>query len=245
MKSIDLTFYFMDNIPINTINDLERSLGHPIKIAIMEDHEMFREGMKLLLSSIPSIEVVGTFSNREDLISFLKKALPDILLMDIKLKEDSGIALTEFLVDQFPDLKVVALSMYDDPNIILKMIAAGASGYLLKNVTKEELKDAIVKVIKGQEYYCNEVAMQVLQKIAQADRRTSYAGFQRNGFTHRELQVIELVCDGKTNKEISDILNLSNRTIETHRFRIMKKMGVNTTPDLVKYAIRHELYKLS
>lgn len=235
----------MSTTHVKSLSELEMRMGRKIRLGIVEDHEMFREGMQLLLSSISSIEMIGSFSTSDDLKKYLIHKQPDLLLMDIKLNEESGIDLTEFVTKQYPEVKVIALSMYDTPNIILKMISSGASGYLLKNVSKDELKEAITKVMQGQEYYCSEAAMQVMQKVAHTDRNVSVPGLDLKGFTLRELQVIKLVCDGKTNKEISDNLNISTRTVETHRLRIMKKMGVNSSTELVKYAIRHELYNMS
>ena len=233
----------MNDLIITRLSDLEIRLGRKIKILIIEDHEMFREGLRLLISSISSLQVIADFDNSADLFEFLKTQQPDVILMDIKLKQESGIEITEKLRILYPQIQVVALSMYDEPNIIMKMISSGAKGYLLKNTTKEEVKQAILNVMQGQDYYSKEAATTVMQKIAKKPIH-GLSNLDFKGFSLREVQIIKLLCDGKSNKEIAHVLSLSTRTVETHRLRIMKKMNVDTLAELIKYAVKNGFYEI-
>lgn len=233
----------MNGLIFNKLSELESRLGRKIKIIIVEDHEMFREGLRLLLNTISSVQVIADFDNSADLFAFIKTQQPDVILMDIKLKQESGIEITEKLRILYPQIQVIALSMYDDPNIIMKMISGGARGYLLKNTTKDELKQAILNAMQGQDYYSIEAATTVMQKIAKKPLN-GFNGFDLKGFSLREVQIIKLLCEGKPNKEIAHILYLSTRTVETHRLRIMKKMNVVSLAELVKFAIKNGLYEI-
>ncbi|MBE2245747.1 MAG: response regulator transcription factor [Candidatus Competibacteraceae bacterium] len=230
---------------LRKLNEMEMLLRRKIRIVLVEDHEMFREGLQLLLSSISSIETTGSFSNGDELKKFLKtETEPDVILMDIKLKDESGIDLTSYLKREYTKIRVIALSMFDNPNIILKMISSGACGYLMKNVSKEELKTAITNVIQGEEYYCKEAAHQVMQHMAKKEKQTMSGDLNLRGFTLREIQIIRMICDGKSNKEIAESLYISSRTVESHRMRIMRKMEVSSSAELVKFAIRNDMYQV-
>lgn len=207
---------------------------------VVDDHEMFREGLAILLSQIPSFHLCGTASNGRDFKRLLKKEQPDVVLMDVKLPEQDGIELTEYVKQHYPHIRILALSMTDDSSTILRMLSAGASGYVLKNASKNDLKEAISVVLNGDEYYSPEAAFQVINKISRREKQ-HVAGVELGGFTLREVQIIRLICGGKTNAEISDLLHLSVRTIEKHRFNIMKKMNVKSSAELAVYAMKHDL----
>lgn len=233
----------MNNLLFTRLADIESRLGRKIRIMIVEDHELFREGLVYLLNTISSVQVLCDVDNSEDLYKQIKIQEPDVILMDIKLKNESGIDITEKIRKQYPHIRIIALTMHDDPSIIMKIISAGACGYILKNTSKEELKQAILNVMQGEEYYCKEAAMQVLQKIARKPIK-GFMDMDLKGFTVREVQIIRLICEGKSSKEIADKLFLSSRTVETHRLRIMKKMNVNSVAEMVKFAIKNGFYEL-
>jgi DNA-binding NarL/FixJ family response regulator len=211
-----------------------------IKIIVVDDHEMFREGLGILLSTVTEFELIGTAPNGRELKRLLKTTAPHVVLMDVKLPAEDGIELTEYVKEHYPEVQVLALSMNDDPSVILRMLSAGASGYVLKNASKNELKDAISTVLNGEEYYSPEAAFQVINKISRRQKDT-VAGIELNGFSLREVQIVRLICEGKTNTEISDLLSLSVRTIEKHRFNIMKKMNVRTSAEMAIYAMKNNL----
>ncbi len=213
-----------------------------VKIMIVEDHEMFRDGMGIIISQIENFELAAAVGSGKDMKRFLKDGgETQVVLMDVKLKGEDGIELTEWIKDNYPDILVVALTMNEDPNIILRMLSAGASGYLLKNATKNDLKEAVDTVLNGNEYYSPEAAFQVINKIS-AKEKSNIAGVELGGFSLREVQIIRMVCDGKNNSEIADKLCLSTRTVEKHRYNIMKKMEVKSAAEMVVYAIKNNLY---
>lgn len=213
-----------------------------IRIMIVEDHEMFRDGMGIILSQIENFELAAAVGSGKEMKKVLKEEEEvQIVLMDVKLKGEDGIELTEYVKENYPDVFVIALTMNEDPNTILRMLSAGSSGYLLKNATKNELKEAIDTVLNGNEYYSPEAAFQVMNKISTREKN-NVAGIELNGFSMREVQIVRLVCEGRNNYEIADKLFLSTRTIEKHRFNIMKKMQVRTAAEMVVYAIKNNLY---
>ncbi len=213
-----------------------------IRIMIVEDHEMFRDGMGILLSQIENFELAAAVGSGKEMKKILKEEDPvQIVLMDVKLKGEDGIELTEYIKEHNPDVLVIALTMNEDPNVILRMLSAGASGYLLKNASKNDLKEAVNTVLNGDEYYSPEAAFQVMNKLSTKEKN-HVAGIELGGFTMREVQIIKMVCEGKNNYQIAGKLFLSTRTIEKHRFNIMKKMEVKTSAEMVVYAIKNNLY---
>lgn len=213
---------------------------HKVNLVLVDDHEIFREGLGILLSTIPGFKMAGTASNGKDLRRILKSERVDVILMDVKLPAEDGVELTEFVKKNYPEIHVLALSMHEDPAIILRMLSAGASGYIMKNASKNDLNDAVRSVLNGEEYYSPEAAFQVVNKISKREKST-IAGIELGGFSLREVQIIRLVCEGKTNAEISDMLSLSIRTVEKHRFNIMKKMSVKSSAEMAVYAMKHNL----
>jgi DNA-binding NarL/FixJ family response regulator len=214
-----------------------------IRVMIVEDHEMFRDGMGVIISKIENFELAAAVATGKEMKRFLRETGDvHVILMDVKLSGETGIELTEYVKEHHPEVLVVALTMNDDPNIILRMLSAGASGYLLKNATKNELRDAIDAVLNGHEYYSPEAAFKVINKIS-VKEKNNIAGIELGGFTMREVQIIRLVCEGRSNMEIADKLSLSTRTVEKHRFNIMKQMEVKSAAELVVYAIKNNLFE--
>ena len=212
------------------------------RIMIVEDHELFRDGMGIILSSIENYELAAAVSSGNEMKKILKEdANVQIVLMDVKLNGENGIHLTEYIKTEHPEIMVIALTMNDDPNTILRMLAAGASGYLLKNISKNNLEEAINTVLNGNEYYSPEAAFRVINKIS-THEKNNVAGVELGGFSMREVQIIRLVCDGNNNYQIADKLSISTRTVEKHRFNIMKRMEVKKSAEMVVYAIKHNLY---
>lgn len=214
-----------------------------VRVMIVEDHEMFRDGMGIILSQIENFELAAAVATGREMKRILKEdGDVQVILMDVKLQGENGIELTEYIKEYHPDVLVIALTMNEDPNTILRMLSAGASGYLLKNASKNDLRDAIDAVLNGNEYYSPEAAFQVINKISTKEKN-NVAGVELGGFSMREVQIIRLVCEGKSNFEIAEKLHLSTRTVEKHRFNIMKRMEVKSAAELVVYAIKHNLYQ--
>jgi DNA-binding NarL/FixJ family response regulator len=201
------------------------------KIFIVDDHYMVIEGIRSILQDEKSIEWMGHASNAASCLAFLSRQLPDIILMDINLPDKSGIDLCKEVKALYPSVLIIGLSTFNQQSFIQMMMANGASGYVLKNATLEELMEAFQAVLKGQTYLSDEVAL-VLRKNADA---------QVPVLTRREKEVLELIAEGLTNIEIANQLFISPATVDTHRKNLLAKFEVRNTAALVKYAILHHL----
>lgn len=214
-----------------------------IKIVIADDHELFRDGLKLTLSRYPDISIVGEAINGKELLELVQLHQPDVILTDIKMPVMDGIEATKKIIEQNADAAIVCLSMFDEDDLIIDMLEAGAKGYLLKNSDKQEIIDAIINAYHRQPYYCKSTTNKLAQMIA----RSAYNPYKANDatyFTEREKEIICLICESLSNKEIGEKLFLSTRTIEGHRLRIMEKMDVKNTVGLVVYAIKKKIFSV-
>lgn len=217
----------------------------PIKLVIADDHEVYRDGLKALLERVKRLQlhIVGEASNGKELVAITEQVQPDIVLTDIMMPVMDGIEATRIITTAHPTVRVIALSMFNQDNLVLDMFTHGATGYLIKNAHKDEIVEAIETVFAGHTYYCRSTSMKLARLIA-AHKPSAGPQKQKVSFSERELQVIRLICLEKTTKEISDELNISPRTVEEHRIRIRDKMDVKSTTGIVIYAIRHQLFKI-
>ena len=214
----------------------------PITIIIADDHEIFRDGFRVMVKKFPDIKLIGEAENGKDLIDLAEKLKPDVILTDIKMPKMDGIEATRQLV-KIANANIIALSMFDEDNLIIDMLEAGAKGYLLKNADKNEIIEAIKTVNREKTYYCKTTSAKLLQMIAKS-KFNPYKKIPKPQFTERELEVIRLICDQLSNKEIAEKLNLSIRTIEGHREKILEKMDVHNTAGIVVYAIKTSIYQI-
>lgn len=215
----------------------------PIQIILADDHEIFRDGFNVLLRKQNEIKLIGEASNGSELIQIAGKLKPDIILTDIKMPKVDGIEATNIITSRYPDINIIALSMFDDDNLIIDMLEAGAKGYLLKSAHKTEIIDAIKTVYRNETYYCKSTSSKLVQMIAQS-RFDPYKEIQKPKFTTKEIEVIRFICQGASNKIIATKLFLSIRTIEGYRERIQEKMRVSNTAGIVVYAIKTGIYKI-
>ncbi|MEO6302466.1 MAG: response regulator transcription factor [Bacteroidia bacterium] len=199
-----------------------------IKLFIIDDHELILEGIYSLLKDEKDLEWLGTAKTPEELMLFLKKKTPDVLLMDINLPHKSGMDLCLEIKKLYPAIYVIGLSTSDQASVIRKMLDNGASGYLLKDALKNEILAAIQTVIKGRTYISHSVA-EVLKKKASNDNLPL--------LTKREKQVLELIAEGFTNQQIADKLFLDVTTINSHRKNMLTKFNLNNTASLIKFAL--------
>lgn len=213
----------------------------PIKIAIADDHEIFRDGFKLLLKNQPELELTGEAENGKELLAIASKEEPDVLIVDIKMPVMDGIATCKVIRQQFPNMQVIALSMFNDDNLIVDMLNAGARGYLLKNTNKHELLTAVKTVYEGGTYYCSATNLKLAGMIASSGTNPHRMKPVKK-FSRRELEIIQLICRQQTNKEIATNLGISIRTVESHREKIQEKTDSKNLAGVVIYAIRHELF---
>lgn len=201
------------------------------KVFITDDHYMVIEGIRSLLQNEPSIDWMGHATNAVSCMAFLEKQLPDVLLLDINLPDTSGIELCKTIKEKFPSVFVLGLSTFNQQSFIAKMMAHGASGYLLKNATQCELLEAIRTVVKGK-IHISEEAATVLRKPS---------GENIPVITRREKEVLALIADGLTNAEIAEQLFISILTVETHRKNLLAKFEVKNTAALIKTAAKLNL----
>lgn len=192
-----------------------------------------------LLTQQPDIEVVAEADNGEMLLTLTRKWLPDIIFADINMPVMDGVEATRIINKEFPSIYIIALSMLDEVSIIEDMLGAGAQGYLLKNAGKVELRQAIDAVQKEQQYLCTETAM----KLAKEKTRLKPIKAKTN-LSDREIEVLLLLCKGYNNKQISDILYISLRTVEGHRERMREKTGNQNVAGMIMYALRNGLLEL-
>ena len=206
-----------------------------MRISIVDDHQMFLDGLESIISEFPDVELVFTAKNGKD---FLKKLEmhrpPELVLMDINMPEMNGLELTEVLVESHPQMGILVLSMIDDGQKIKKMIDLGAKGYILKNTGRDELYKAMMTIHRGESYFSKSVSENVLGSLVKARKQESE---QEIKLSFREKEVLRRIAQGKTSQEIADELFLARMTVETHRKNIKRKLGIKTTAALVKYAI--------
>ncbi|WP_350646741.1 response regulator transcription factor [Pseudomonas sp. HY13-MNA-CIBAN-0226] len=204
------------------------NLPSPIRVALVDDHSLVRDGIKALLSVMADLEVVGEAENGADAIDMIGRCQPDLVLVDIGLKDMNGLELTRLLRNRYPALKVLVLSMYDNHEYVSESVRAGASGYVLKNSPSREIIAAIDAITNGGSFYSAEIAQRLI-----ADKNTD------NELTPRESQVLYKMAQGLNNKEMARELDISVRTVETHRLSIRRKLNIDKPAALVKYAIDH------
>ncbi len=213
-----------------------------IKVVLADDHMIFRDGLHSLLDRQPDMEVVAEADNGRVALKHAKTLSPDVVIMDIGMSELNGIDATRQIVKALPNVKILALSMYSDKRFVRGMLKAGASGYMLKDSAFNELIDAIRVIVGNKIYISPSVAGIVLDDYLETS--TERDSSARSLLTPREIEVLQLLAEGKSMKQIALSLGLSIKTIESHRTRIMQKIDVSNIADLTKYAIREGIISL-
>ncbi|HMK05164.1 MAG TPA: response regulator transcription factor [Ferruginibacter sp.] len=219
------------------------SLYMPIRIVLADDHEIFRDGFAGLFKKQTEIQLIGEASDGRELIALTEKLKPDVILTDIKMPNMDGIEATKILTQKFPGICVIALSMFNDDNLVIDMMEAGAKGYLLKNAHKTEIIEAIKTVYRQGMYYCKQTSDKLIKMLAKS-KFNLHKEPVRPTFTVKEIEIIRLICEQRSNKEISNQLCLSIRTIEGYRKTIQEKMKVKTLAGIAIYAIRNNIYQI-
>jgi DNA-binding NarL/FixJ family response regulator len=213
-----------------------------IKILLVDDHRLMRYGLRSLISHTPDMEIVAEAENGRVAVELARELSPDVIIMDIEMPDLNGIEATRHIVTESPEIKVIVLSMHSDRQVIAEMLKAGAKAYLLKDSEPDELVKAIQTVVANKTYLCPEIA-DVVAKSYVEYLLTSECSVS-SILTPRECEVLQLLAEGKTTKEIADHLCISANTVETHRRHIMDKLDIHTISGLTKYAIRHKLTPL-
>jgi two-component system, NarL family, response regulator NreC len=214
-----------------------------IKIMLVDDHEIVRAGLRLLIQAQGDMEIVGEAENGQQAIELCHKASPDVVVMDITLPGPSGLEVTRQIKQQYPDINVLALTIHEGEQYFFEMLNAGASGYVPKRAAPTDLVAAIRAVYSGEVYLHPSVAKTLvndyIQRVQMGWERASY-----DGLTEREQQVLKMIAEGLMNKEIAERLSISVRTVERHRENIMSKLNLHTRAELVRYAVDKGLIDL-
>lgn len=216
-----------------------------IKVALVDDHQLLVDGIKVLLSEHPTIEIALTAYNGRELIEALKNQEINIVMLDINMPKMDGVETIKVLKKEFPKINTLILSTLDETKLIRKMLKLGAMGYVLKNTSREELVKAIEIVNEGDYYFTPEIQRKVVQALPNKKEKKEKRPYNREGhyasLTKRELEIIKLIADEYSGPEIAEHLFISINTVETHRKNMIQKLGVKNTIGLVKYAIKHGL----
>ncbi|MBY8041128.1 response regulator transcription factor [Vibrio fluvialis] len=208
-------------------------MGKPTRVVIVDDHRVVLEGFMARLEMEPEIEVIATASNGLEALEVVKQHRPDVILMDVSMPIMNGIDATRLIKEEVPDAKVLMLTMHDNREYIMKVMQAGAVGYMLKEISAEKMVQAIKTVNLGSTYFCESVTQTLFtQDIIPSAQKP-------NPLSRREEAVLKMVAQGHSSKKIASLLNISYRTVETHRQNIKHKLDIHSTAELAQYAIQH------
>ena len=200
----------------------------PIRVVVVDDHPMVAEGIEAILEAYDDIRVLATLSDGRQMIDRLEELSPDVILMDLNMPGLGGLSATEMILERRPETRILVLSMHDTPEYITTALSHGARGYVLKDVPTEEIRTAIDTVMAGERYLCTGAE----GALAPPDQG-------REQLTNREQMVLLQLAQGKSNKEVALALDISVRTVETHRKNIKRKLGISSTAGLTRYALEH------
>ncbi len=206
-----------------------------IRVVLVDDHGLFRAGIKALLRDIPGTEVVGEADDGQAALDVVRALRPDIVIMDISMKRMSGLEAVRHLRREIADVRVLMLSMFSEADYVLEAMRAGAVGYLVKDAATQELAVALAAVMRGETYVSPAISRHLVDGAIQ---RRSSASPETNPLTARQLQILKLIAEGNATKEIAHDLGLSVKTVEAHRAQIMERLAIRDVAGLVRYAIR-------
>jgi DNA-binding NarL/FixJ family response regulator len=217
----------------------------PYAVLLVDDHKIMRDGIKAILRHVDDFKVVGEAETGVEAVQICRRSKPDVILMDIGLPGLNGIETTQEILRHYPEGRVVVLSMYDDEPSVVGAIRAGARAFVLKRASDEDLLDALRTVAKGGSYLSPQVSDRLLQRIQRGDLEDKVAPNGLDELSPRELQVLRMVAEGKTSKEIAILLDLGLQTVRSYRKTMMKKLNVNNVAGLTQLALSSGLTRLS
>lgn len=211
-----------------------------LKVVIADDHSVVRQGIRGVLEAIEGLEVVGEAGDGDEALEMVMELKPDVVVLDVNMPGKTGLEVTTVLRQEGHPARVLILSMHDDPEYVLQAVRSGADGYVLKDAAPAELRDAVEAVHEGREYFTDRVTQQLSvglrQEIEEEQLRT-----RLDSLTNRETEVLLHVAEGMTNREIGEKLEISPRTVETHRERVMDKLRIRTVAGLTRFVVENEL----
>lgn len=210
------------------------------KVIIVDDHTLFRNGLRILLNNMENYHVTGEAANGKQFLELLRKEMPDLVLMDISMPVMDGIEASTLAHELYPDLKIITLSMYGEEDYYYKMVDAGVKGFVLKNSDIKEVKTALDVVYEGGSFFSSELLQNLVNSLKSSPKSKEFQA----ELSEREMEILILICQGMSNQEIGDKLFISKRTVDKHRANILEKSDSKNTAQLVVYAIKNRLVEL-
>jgi DNA-binding NarL/FixJ family response regulator len=217
----------------------------PIDVLLVDDHKIMRDGIKAILSRSEEFRVIGEAESGPDAVQLVKRLHPELVVMDIGLPGLNGVETTVEILRHHPDCKIVILSMYDDENSVVSAIRSGARGFILKKASDLDLLEALRMVARGAAYLSPQVSDRLLARIQKGDLQSKAPNAALETLSPREVQVLRLVAEGKTSKEIANLLDLREQTVRSYRKTMMKKLGVNNVAGLTQLALATGLTQIA
>jgi len=210
------------------------SLAKPIRLVLADDHPLVRAGVRNELEALPNVQVVGEADNGRVALDLVKSLRPDVVFIDISMPGLNGLEALTRMTEEFPEMRVIILSMHEGEEYVWRALRAGAAGYLLKKAATEELGAALQQVLRGENYLCKEIAASLAMKFP----KMGIIETKLQHLTSRQREILQLVAEGRNTKEIAGILKLSTKTVEAHRMKLMKNLGMRNVPALVRFAFQ-------
>jgi DNA-binding NarL/FixJ family response regulator len=214
------------------------------RVLLVDDHEVVRRGLRAMIDANEGFEVCGEASDGRTGVKLAKQLKPDIVVMDIAMPQLNGLEATRQILENFPTTQVLILSMHESEQVVSEVIAAGARGYVLKSDAARDLVDALEAVRQNKTFFTSRIAEVVHQSYLRSLGSSKKPKKLRTDLTRREIEVLQLLAEGNSNKEVAESLGLSVKTAETHRARIMRKLKMDSVADLVRYALRNKFIEL-
>jgi two-component system, NarL family, response regulator NreC len=214
-----------------------------LKILLVDDHTIVRQGLKALLEAYSGFTIVGEAENGREAVKKAQELNPDIVIMDIAMPVLNGLEATRQIKKALPDTRVLALTMYNDEEYVFQILKSGASGYLIKETAANELITAILSIKSGNPFFSPSISRKIMESYLNEDEDKKSKG-ESDKLTNREKEVLQLIAEGYTNNEIGNLMNISVKTVETHRAHVMSKLDIHDVAGLIKYAIRKGLVVL-
>ena len=212
------------------------------EIILIDDHKIVRDGIRMLLESSENNKIIGEYDSYTQFMDSQSIRIPDIYILDISMPDINGIEASKIIKSENPHVKIIILSMYNNEEFVLKAISAGANAYLPKNISKRELLNAVEKVANGEEYFAEEIQKIIIKSMMQKSNSQNVSKLEL--LSKREVELLKLIVEGKTNKEIADELFISVRTVESHKNHIMVKLELKNQVELIKFAIKEGITAL-